>query len=57
MGDAETIPFFQAVYHPYGITFGSYSSLVTPPYDELWPEEFAPEKAGQLLDEKFNKQF
>lgn len=57
VGDAETIPFFQAVYHPYGITFGSYSSLVTPPYDELWPEEFAPEKAGQLLDEKFNKQF
>jgi hypothetical protein len=53
----ETIPFFQAVYHPYAITFGSYASLVSPPYDELWPEAFAPESAGELLDTRFNRQF
>ena len=53
----ETIPFFQAVYHQYGITYGSYSSLVTPPYDALWPEEYAPKNPEQPLDEKFNQQF
>ena len=30
----EVIPFFQAVYHPYAVTYGSYSSLTMPPYDE-----------------------
>jgi len=53
----ESIPFFQAVYHQYGITYGNYSSLLIPPYDELWPEEFAPKNPKQLLDEGFNKQF
>jgi len=53
----ETIPFFQAVFHQYGITYGSYSSLVSPPYDELWPIEFAPKDAEQPLDEIFDKQF
>lgn len=53
----ETIPFFQAVYHEYAITYGNYSSLVTPPYDNLWPKEFTPKNTEQLLDEKFNKQF
>lgn len=57
IGLIETIPFFQAVYHEYGITYGSYSSLVSPPYDELWPEEHAPDETEQLLDEVFNKQF
>lgn len=57
VGNTETIPFFQAVFHQYGITFGSYSSLVTPPYDELWPEEYAPDQTEQPLDEIFNKQF
>ena len=57
VGNTEAIPFFQAVYHPYGITFGSYSSLVTPPYDEKWPRQFAPEKTEQLLDGEFNRQF
>lgn len=57
VGNIQTIPFFQAVYHQYGITFGSYSSLVTPPFDELWPKEFAPDSTEHLLDEKFNKQF
>jgi len=54
---SETIPFFQAVYHQYGITYGSYSSLVTPPYDELWPKEFAPKDTEKPLDKCFNKQF
>ncbi len=57
VGHTETIPFFQAVYHQYGITYGSYSSLVTPPYDELWPEEHAPRETEQPLDEIFNRQF
>lgn len=57
IGNTETIPFFQAVFHQYGITFGSYSSLVTPPYDELWPKKYAPNNTEQPLDEMFNKQF
>ena len=57
VGNTETIPFFQAVFHQYGITFGSYSSLVTPPYDELWPKEYAPVNTEQPLDDIFNKQF
>src|SRR5699024_6581273 len=32
-------------------------SLVSPPYDEMWPQEFAPDNTEQPLDEKFNKQF
>ncbi len=57
IGNTETIPFFHAVFHQYGITFGSYSSLVTPPYDELWPKKYAPSNTEQPLDEMFNKQF
>ncbi len=57
VGNTETIPLFQAIYHQYVITYGSYSSLVTPPYDEKWPKEYAPENTEQLLDEAFNKQF
>lgn len=53
----ETIPFYQAVYHQYAITYGNYSSLVTPPYDELWPEEFAPKNKERPLDTLFNEQF
>ena len=57
IGGWETIPLFQAVYHQYAISYGSYSSLLNPPYDDLWPKEFAPEDTLQLLDEKFNGQF
>ncbi|WP_372934659.1 DUF6259 domain-containing protein [Mariniphaga sediminis] len=57
VGEWETIPFFQAVYHEYALTYGSYSSLVTPPYDELWPKEYSPKETEQLLDADFNKQF
>jgi hypothetical protein len=53
----EPIPFFQAVYHAYGVTYGSYSSLVMPPYDELWPAEFAPREPLALLDRRFRRQF
>ena len=49
MNQWETIPFFQAVYHEYSITYGNYSSLLVPPYDELWPAEYAP-KALEMLD-------
>jgi hypothetical protein len=53
----EVIPFFQAVYHAYGVTYGNYSSLTMPPYDELWPAEFAPREPLRLLDRKFARQF
>ena len=53
----DHIPFFHAVYHGYAIFFGNYSSLTMPPYDELWPAEFAPENPLELLDTKFSQQF
>ena len=53
----EVIPFFQAVYHPYALTYGSYSSLTIPPYDEFWPKKYAPEEPLCLLDNKYNQQF
>ncbi len=53
----EVIPFFHAVYHPYAVIYGNYSSLVMPPYDELWPAEFAPAEPLALLDQKFSRQF
>ncbi len=53
----EVIPFFHAVYHPYAVIYGNYSSLVMPPYDDLWPEEFAPAEPLALLDRKFSRQF
>jgi hypothetical protein len=53
----ETIPFFQAVYHPYAVTYGNYSSLTMPPYDDLWPAEYATNHPLKLLDRKFSRQF
>lgn len=53
----EVIPFFQAVYHEYGVTYGNYSSLSLPPYDELWPAEFAPLEPLKLLEKKYSQQF
>ena len=55
--NAEPIPLFQAIFHDYAMTYGSYSSLVYPPYDELWPKEFNPSNAETLLPEEFNMQF
>jgi hypothetical protein len=53
----EVIPFFQAVYHPYAITYGTYGSLTYPPYDELWPAKTRPANALTLLDRKYRNQF
>jgi len=53
----ETIPLFPAVYHPYAVAFGNYSSLTMPPYDDLWPAEFAPREPLKLLDRKYSRQF
>ncbi|MHB8956114.1 MAG: DUF6259 domain-containing protein [Pirellulaceae bacterium] len=55
--DWEPIPFFQAVYHDCALQFGNYSSLTHPPYDDLWPAEYAPTEPLSLLDEKFAAQF
>jgi hypothetical protein len=53
----EPIPFFHAVYHGYSVLYGNYSSLTMPPYDDLWPAEFAPAEPLKLLDRKFSRQF
>jgi hypothetical protein len=37
--------------------YGSYSSLIVPPYDELWPKEYAPKDPEELLSADFNKQY
>lgn len=44
----DPIPLFQAVYHEYALSYGSYSSLLTPPYDELWPERYRPSTSDTL---------
>ena len=53
----EPIPLFQAVYHAYGVTYGSYSSLVLPPYDDLWPAATVPPDTLALFDRRFSRQF
>ncbi len=53
----EPIPMFQAVYHADGVTYGSYSSLTMPPYDDLWPDSTAPARPLELLDRTFQRQF
>jgi hypothetical protein len=57
MSGWEVIPFFQAVYHPFGITYGSYASLTRPPYDDLWPAKYAPPDSMALLDTVYRHQF
>ncbi len=56
-GPWSVIPFFPAVYHTSVICYGSYGSLVYPPYDERWPAEKAPPERLTLLDRKFSGQF
>lgn len=46
----DPIPLFQAVYHEYVLSYGSYSSLLMPPYDELWPERYRPSTSDTLGD-------
>jgi hypothetical protein len=53
----EVIPMFQAAYHAYALTYGTYGSLTLPPYDELWPAEKKPATALAPLDLKFVRQF
>lgn len=53
----RTIPLFQSAYHEYAITFGNYSSLLSPPYDEMWPPEKTPADAETPLPTEFNQQF
>jgi len=53
----SVIPFFPAVYHASGICYGSYGSLVSPPYDERWPADKRPPDRLTLLDRKFSTQF
>ncbi len=53
----DPIPFWQAVYHPFGLTYGNYSSLSMPPYDDLWPKRTAPDRPLALLDTTFRSQF
>jgi hypothetical protein len=53
----DPMPFFHAVYHGYGVFYGNYSSLTMPPYDDLWPAEFAPKEPLKLLDRRFSSQF
>ena len=57
VGSREPIPFYPMVYHKYAIMFGSYSSLLIPPYDELWPKKYAPKEPEAMLSEDFNQQF
>ncbi|MBW7864550.1 MAG: hypothetical protein H3C30_09085 [Candidatus Hydrogenedentes bacterium] len=56
-GEWEPVPLFQAVYNDCATLYGNYASLTHPPYDELWPAEFAPEKPLEPLDRKFSAQF
>ncbi len=53
----EPIPMFHAVYHDCAVMFGNYSSLTRPPYDDLWPAQFAPREPLALLEQKFAQQF
>ena len=53
----EPIPMFHAVYHDCAVMFGNYSSLTRPPYDDLWPAQYAPREPLALLDQKFAQQF
>ncbi len=56
-GQWTPIPLFTAVYHDCAILYGNYSSLTRPPYDDLWPAEYAPARPLELLDAKFARQF
>jgi hypothetical protein len=56
----EPIPLFNAIYHDYAITFGSYTSMTgVPPYDDLWPESSRPPEYGRFatFNDKYPDQF
>ncbi|MCC6492901.1 MAG: hypothetical protein IT424_07760 [Pirellulales bacterium] len=56
-GAWEPLPLFNAVYHDCATQYGNYSSLTRPPYDDLWPPQYAPQAPLELLDRKFATQF
>jgi hypothetical protein len=51
--NCRPVPLLPAIYHGYALTFGSYASLVDPPYDDLWPAEFRPAAPLQLQDPRW----
>ena len=51
------IPFFPSVYHGQTLLFGSYNSLVNPPYDELWPPALRPSDTLSLIEVGFSTHF
>jgi len=56
----EPIPMFNATYHDYAITFGSYTSMTgVPPYDDLWPEVARPPEYGKFAtyNDRYPDQF
>ena len=53
----DRIPFFHSVYHGYQITFGNVSMLVSPPYEESWPEKYRPADAETIQPDDFDRQF
>jgi hypothetical protein len=57
VGPATVIPFFPALYHANTICYGSYGSLVYPPYDDRWPPEKKPPQCLSLLDATFCDEF
>lgn len=54
---SEVIPIFPYVYHEYQVCYGNFSMLVTPPYDEKWPQEFCPADTETPLPDEFDRQF
>jgi hypothetical protein len=53
----ESVPLFAAVYHDYALHFGSYASLVPPPYDDLWPQPQAPVRSQRFRERDFADAF
>lgn len=55
--NSQPIPFFPSVYHGQALLFGSYNSLVNPPYDELWPPALRPSDTLSLIENTYGAQF
>ncbi|MGQ9841677.1 MAG: DUF6259 domain-containing protein [Anaerolineae bacterium] len=53
----ESVPLFAAVYHDYALHFGSYASLASPPYDDLWPQPAGPAHSPRFRERDFAAAF
>lgn len=53
----DWIPFFHSVYHDYAVYFLNFSTLVYPPYDEKWPDEYRTELHETPLPDIYDQQF